>query len=238
MAKIEDIVKKINFLAPLETQEDWDNSGWQVRLQKNDIKKIMLCVTLTDDVLKQAKENHCDMIIAHHPVYFKGFEDKEIVREIIRNHIPVYSIHTPFDKATNGTTDMLIKSCGLNIDETLNEFTKISNTEIKLNDLILKLKKGLSIDTLRVTNFKPEKIIKRIAFCAGSGTSFCDEVEKLGCDCFVTADLKYHTASDFIGTIIDVGHLESEKPALKTIKDNLNDVECIIAEENSNIITV
>ena len=58
------------------------------------------------------------------------------------------------------------------------------------------------------------------------------------CDCFVTADLKYHTALDFNGCIIDVGHLESEKPVLQMIKDTLQDVECVIANEKSPIVIV
>ena len=236
MAKIEEIISIIEKIAPLKTQEDWDNSGWQTRLNKNDIKKIMLCVSVTNDVLSQTKVQNCDMIVAHHPVYFKNGQDKEIVREIIRQHLPVYSIHTPFDKAQGGTTDSLIERCGFCVDETLNDYTKIFYADLSLKEFIARIKKGLNIRSVRVTNYDSQKIIKKAAFCAGSGTSFCEEVLASGCDCFVTADLKYHTAQDFDGVIIDVGHLESEKPSLETIKNILKDiVECEIANENSPI---
>ena len=231
MAELKEIINAIENIAPLETQEEWDNSGLQINLGKN-IKKIMLCVSVTEDVIKQTVENNCDMIVAHHPLYFKDNYDTQIVKELIRKHIPVYSIHTPFDKAKNGTTDMMIKSCGLCADETLNEYTKIYYADMPMKELIHKIKKGLSVDKIRVTNYNPKKTVKKVAFCAGSGTSFCEEVIKSGCDCFVTADLKYHCAIENNVVIIDVGHLESEKPALETLKNILNNfAECQIAKE-------
>ena len=72
MAKIKEITDKIQTLAPLESQESWDNSGWQIRLQKKDIKKVMLCVSVTDEILKQAICNNCDMIVAHHPLFSRS----------------------------------------------------------------------------------------------------------------------------------------------------------------------
>ena len=236
MAKIKEIINKIEQIAPLETQEIWDNSGWQIRLNKKNIKKVLLCVSITNDILKQALINNNDMIISHHPLFFGDVYDKEIVRDLIRYHLPVFSIHTPFDKTASGTTDMFINACGFCTDEILNEYTKIYYAEMTQNELIYKIKKGLSIEKLRITNYNPKKIVKKVAFCAGSGTSFCEDVKKANCDCFVTADLKYHTALDNDITIIDTGHFESEKPALITLKNLLNNiVEVEIAEEKSPI---
>ena len=236
MAKIKEIINLLQGVMPLKTQEVWDNSGWQIRLNKKDIKKIMLCVTVTKEVIEEAKSKNCDMIISHHPMLFESKDvQKDIIQETIRAHFPVYSIHTPLDKAKGGTTDSLVKVCGLNIDEVLNAYTKISYAEITLKELVERLKKGLNIKNLRVTNYTPDKIVKKVAFCAGSGTSFCEEVQNSDCEVFVTADLKYHTAVDFKGTIVDVGHLEGEKPALQTIKEVLNNIECEIAKEISII---
>lgn len=236
MAKINEIINALEEFAPLETQESWDNSGWQVRLQKKDIKKVMLCVTLTDDVLKQTLEKHCDMVISHHPIFFnQNGVEKPLIKEIIRNHIPVYALHTPFDIAKNGTTDLLMRAAEMDETEQLNKYTKVSEFDTQLDELIQNLKSGLNLEQVRITNYAPNKVVKKIAFCAGSGTSFCDEVQNDGCDCFVTADLKYHTAVDFDGVLIDVGHLESEKAALQTFKEKLNMVECEIAQEKSPI---
>ena len=64
-----EIVRKIEDFAPLETQEKWDCSGWLVETNNQDVKKIMLCLTVTDDVVHQAKAYGCDMIVSHHPLF-------------------------------------------------------------------------------------------------------------------------------------------------------------------------
>lgn len=233
LKKITDIIERI---APLKKQEAWDNSGWQIRLNKNSVKKVMLCVSVTCDILKQAIIKECDFIISHHPLFFNGDYQKEIVRDLIRYHFPVYSIHTPFDKAIGGTTDMLIESCGFCTDETLNEYTKIYYADMTMKELCHKIKKGLRIENIRVTNYNPKSVVKKVAFCAGSGISFCEDVKNAECDCFVTADLKYHCAADNDITIIDVGHLESEKPSLLTLKKLIEDyVDVEIADEVSPV---
>ena len=131
---------------------------------------------------------------------------------------------------------MMIENCGFCVDEVLNDYTQIYYADMALKELIHKIKKGLKTEKLRITNYNPKTIVKKVAFCAGSGTGFCDEVVKANCDCFVTADLKYHCAIDNEITIVDVGHLESEKPSLNTLKNILKDiVEIEIAEEKSPI---
>lgn len=239
MAQIEEIINILNSFAPLNSQEIWDNSGWQVRLNKNNIKKCMLCITVTDDIVKQAVEKGCDLIISHHPLIFNNkFNDEKLIKNLIRKHLPVFSIHTPFDKATEGTTDSLIKTCGFEIFEELNEYIKIANCDITMKQLIQKIKTSLNLKYIRVSNYQEKKNIKKIAFCAGSGAGFWEEVQNVGCDCFITSDLKYHTALDSDICIIDVGHLESEKPSLQTIKSILKNIECEIAQENSPILIV
>ena len=58
-----EIIKKIEAFAPLETQEKWDCSGWLVETSQTEIKKIMLCLTVTNDIVRQAKEQNCDLIV-------------------------------------------------------------------------------------------------------------------------------------------------------------------------------
>lgn len=67
------IVEKIENFAPLELAEDWDCSGWLVNTGKDEVNKIMLALTVTDEVIKQAEKNNCDMIISHHPLVLYSF---------------------------------------------------------------------------------------------------------------------------------------------------------------------
>lgn len=53
-----EIVTKIEKYAPLELAENWDCSGWAVNTCKCDVKKVMLALTVTEDIIKQAREKN------------------------------------------------------------------------------------------------------------------------------------------------------------------------------------
>jgi len=107
--------------------------------------------------------------------------------------------------------------------------------EILLEDFIQLLKTKLHIEHLKVVNKHNLKKVKKIAFCAGSGADFLSEAQQIKTDVFVTGDIKYHTAFDSGIILIDVGHFESERPVLNTLRELLSplDVEVIIADEKS-----
>ena len=68
----------LDSFAPPELAEKWDCVGALVETSKTEIKKVMLALTVTDNVIKQATEQDCDMIISHHPLFFVPFEYKDI----------------------------------------------------------------------------------------------------------------------------------------------------------------
>lgn len=221
-----DLIKLIEDFAPLETQEEWDNCGWQISTVKDEINKIMLCLSVTKDIINQAKEQKCDMILAHHPLFFIPFE--------FGHEIPIYSVHTNLDKADGGTTDTIIQILGYKNSEKVGDFLRIVNDNISLNDLILKLKINLNLFNIRVANNQKLDKVRRIAFCAGSGSEFENIAKNNGADALITGDIKYHTALDSNIVLIDIGHFESEIPVLKTLQKLLKDkAEIIIAKEKS-----
>lgn len=224
--KKNDLIQIIENFAPPETQEAWDNCGWQISTDKDEINKVMLCLSVTKDIIKLAKEQNCDMILAHHPLFFVPFD--------FGNEIPVYSAHTNLDKADGGTTDTIIDVLGYKNSEKIGDFLRIINDEISLNDLILKLKINLNLFNIRVANNQGLDKVHRIAFCAGSGSEFEDLARENSADILITGDVKYHTALDSKIVLIDIGHFESEIPVLKTLQNLLqNKVETVIAREKS-----
>jgi len=226
-----DLIKLIENFAPIETQESWDNCGWQILTDKIDISKIMLCLSVTENIIKQAKEQNCDMILAHHPLFFIPFE--------FYQNMPVYSAHTNLDKADGGTTDTIIKTLGYNKSEKIGDFLRIVDDKISLMDLITKLKTKLNLSGLRLANNNNINIFHKLAFCAGSGSEFEDLAKENGADVLITGDLKYHTALESKIAIIDIGHFESEIIVLNTLKEILKDkVDIVFAEEKSPLKTL
>ena len=112
MAKINEVIEKLEKIAPLDTQEEWDNSGWQINLGIKNTKNILISLNVTEDTIRQAISQKCDLIISHHPMIFKPLKcikNKAIV-SAIQNKIQVYSVHTNFDKSSIGTTQTLVEA--------------------------------------------------------------------------------------------------------------------------------
>ena len=66
--EIFDIIESV---APLELQAEYDNSGLQVGSLNESVSGIMLCLDVTAQVLRQAQERGCNLVISHHPLIFK-----------------------------------------------------------------------------------------------------------------------------------------------------------------------
>ena len=220
------IITRIEQFAPHETQEKWDCSGWLVETKNQDIEKIMLCLTVTDDIVRQAREQNCDMIISHHPLF---------TVPLLYKNIDIYCAHTNLDRAQGGTTDTLIKTLGLDQFIVANSgegFTRYINYETSLQDFVERLK--TISPHLRYVNNKGVTELKRIAFCAGSGTEFIQEAFENGADALVSGDLKFHTALDSPIIVFDIGHFESEILVLPVFEQIIGDsVEFVYAKETS-----
>ena len=217
-----EIVKKIEEFAPPDTQESWDASGWSVELSSPEVNRILFALTITNDVVKQAREKNCDMIISHHPLFFVPFEYKDI---------NIYSAHTNLDRAEGGTSDLIIEKLGLK--KTRNDdFVRIVELETpitveELKNMLLKIS-----PKLRYVNNSGAKTVRTIGFCAGSGSEFIGKT-----DAFVTGDLKFHTALDAKKVVFDIGHFESEIFAPELLK-KITEVgeNGVIADEKSPFI--
>lgn len=234
--QIKKIINIIENFAPLELQEEWDFSGFQIFFgaweAPYSVKKILLCLSVTKDIINQAVNKNCDLIISHHPLFFVPYE--------FNKNIPIYSAHTNLDKAEGGTTDTLIETLNLQKPEKTGDFLRIVDLkeEITFDSFVQLIKEKLNLETVRVVNNLNKKNVQKIAFCAGSGADFLSEAQKIRADVIVTGDVKYHTALDSDVIIIDIGHFESEWPVLKTIQNLLKPlgVEAIIADEKSPFI--
>ena len=214
-----EIVQKIEEFAPLETQEKWDASGWIVDKTSTEITKIMFALTVTESVVTQARQQCCDMIISHHPLFYVPFEFQDI---------DMYCAHTNLDKAKGGTTDLILKELGLKGEG--DEFVRkvYLDKPMQVNKLKAMLQK-LS-PKLRMVNNCNVSEVKTIGFCAGSGSEFIGDT-----DAFVTGDVKFHTALEAKSVIFDIGHFESEIFAPKLLQE-ICGVGGIIADEKSPFI--
>lgn len=99
----------IESFAPLSLQEDWDNSGYNVDLHNSHIRNVMLCLDVTDSLIREAREHACDVIIAHHPILFREVRriDSQthvgsLIVALAEANISVYCAHTTMDSSSAG----------------------------------------------------------------------------------------------------------------------------------------
>jgi len=246
--KLETVIKKLEEFAPTELSCVWDNTGWQIFLSNNDVKKIMLCVTPSIDVIEQAVQKGCDLIVSHHPLIFDKLKKINAATPLgktialaVKNNIQIYSMHTNLDSCAGGLADRLAEKLGLAEVENFNEFVRIGSTEKNetLETYLSKIKTALNLDKLRLINPAGIKKVRKVALCPGGGGDFIGELKDI--DLYVTADIKYHQAlavQDY--ALADAGHFETERVIIPNLKEMLArfNVEVFAAEEKSPWVTI
>ena len=107
--KIEKIINEIEEIFPIKTAEEFDNVG--LLLGKSDAvcNKALVCHDVTDEIIDEALNNKCELIISYHPLMFNSFKKinyksriGRIVTKMIENELSLYSIHTSYDNFKNG----------------------------------------------------------------------------------------------------------------------------------------
>ena len=118
--KIKEITKPLEQLAPIHLQESYDNSGLLVGNPESEIKKVLITLDVTEEVLDEAINKQCNLIISHHPVIFKGLKSitgknatERLVTKAIKNDIGFYAIHTNLDNVDTGVNSILCDRLGL-----------------------------------------------------------------------------------------------------------------------------
>ncbi len=241
MIKTIDVLKVLDKYAPAVLAEDWDNSGWQINLHNPYVKKIMVCLSVSDDVVNQAVDLGCDMIVSHHPLIFNPISkinDIKIIKAI-KNNIQIYALHTNADKTKGGTSDMLAEHLLLREVAVINDFVRAGYLKyiMTLDEFISKVKLQLNVSHIKIINEGAKTSIKNVAVCAGSGAEYIEQLTRFNIDAYVTADVKYHHALDTTRfVVLDVGHFESEKPFVERVTNLLrkskgDKVEVVIANE-------
>jgi dinuclear metal center YbgI/SA1388 family protein len=117
---IKEICRCIEDFAPLSWQENYDNAGLTLGSVDDEVNKALICVDITMEIVEEAIEKKCDIIISHHPLIFKGIkslnkkrEKDKIIIKLIKENIAVYAAHTNIDNARNGVSHILAKKIGV-----------------------------------------------------------------------------------------------------------------------------
>ena len=135
--KIKELIHHLEQHAPLATQESYDNSGLICGQASNEISNVLIALDCTEEIIDEAISKSCNLVIAHHPIVFKGlksFTGKNYVErtiiKAIKNDVSIYAIHTNLDNYRFGVNHKIGEVLGLKhlsiLAPMLNNLSKIA----------------------------------------------------------------------------------------------------------------
>ncbi|MDE7411066.1 MAG: Nif3-like dinuclear metal center hexameric protein [Paramuribaculum sp.] len=114
------ITAALEQFAPPQLQEEYDNCGLIIGSPAGECTGVLISVDVTPAVVKEAIDSGCNLIVAHHPLLFKGIKRlngltpvEQSIKLLLRNDIAVYACHTCLDNAEHGVSHMMAEKLGL-----------------------------------------------------------------------------------------------------------------------------
>ena len=247
MSKVWDFYHYMDEIAPFEKQESWDNSGFLVGDGEREVKKVLLALDTTKDVLEEAEKIGAKLIITHHPVIFgslKEFHPQNMAFVAAEKGIAIISSHTALDIADGGVNDCLAAALGLqNIQKGIDEMDllRVGTLEkvLPLEDFIHYVSEKLGVGGIKYT--PTDRMIRKVAVCGGSGAEFYPDAMKAGADAFVTANVKHNFWIDIRRDgfcVLDAGHFCTENTVIGPLSEKLaarfTDAEILVSKVSAD----
>ena len=214
------ITDAIEQFAPKTLAEPWDNPGLMIGSLNDECTGVIVALDLTKDVVKQAIENGCNLIVTHHPFFFAAIksidtdESKgEIIKDVLKNGLTVYSAHTNLDECEEGLCVTLAKLLGGQnlVADGVGVLCDVDETTLK--NFAKHVASTLKDDSVKYTGDDDKTIRKMLCICGGGAGDGAYDHARGVADVFVTGDFKHHlyVASendDF--PIVEFSHYHSE----------------------------
>ncbi len=228
-----DLAQALESWADPAFAESYDNIGLQVGSASRIVHRVLIALDLTPDVVEEAVQKDCSLILTHHPLLFRSpsrIVEEDLIGQLIlrlaRENITLYSIHTNLDAAHGGVSLALAEILGLRHRRFLNPgqdgtfgMGAIGNLPEPepLRTFLDRVHTRLKTPVLRYTGSE-ETPVSMVAVCGGAGGSLIPNALDAHAQAYVTADLSYHRFFETLGpdghcrmALIDAGHYETEK---------------------------
>jgi dinuclear metal center YbgI/SA1388 family protein len=217
-----ELTEAIEASFPLDIQEEWDNSGWQIALAGDDdaFAHALVALEITADVIREAKELGADVIVEHHPLFFGKVASIDAsssapdptgayAAALIETGVSVYAAHTTFDTADGGMNDALARAFGLTgvtgfpapVEEADGKWRHAigrrgaaAGSSRAFADFIAEAETLFDMKDRLKTVGDPRAAVRTVALCGGAGGDFVPDALREGVDLYITSDVKHHAA--------------------------------------------
>lgn len=234
MTKVSEIFGYLCELAPLELQMSFDNAGLLLGRSGAEVSRVLLSLDVTTDVIREAVDKKAELIVSHHPLFLEarktitdGDPDGEKLLLLAENRLAVISMHTNLDIASGGVNDVLLGLFGAIPEGALDAdgCGRIGRLPAPAAlETFLPFCKDL-LHTAGLRYYDAGKPVHRLAVMGGSGGGSIQRAYELGCDTYLTSDIKYHQfllAKELGINLIDGDHFCTEAPVMKMLAKSLS----------------
>ena len=233
MATVREIYQYLDGLAPFSLQMEFDNAGFLVGRGEQTVSKILVSLDITEEVAEEAAELGAELIVSHHPVIFHpaksvtdGDPDGRVLLALAEHRIAAICAHTNLDAVAGGVNDALAQKLGLVQIEQLHQdgvdgsgrpygIGRVGSTTgapMYAPAFAVFVKEALGANGVRYVDAR--RPVRRVAVGGGACADLLRDALALGCDTFVTADVKYNGFLDAkaLGVnLIDAGHYPTDR---------------------------
>lgn len=247
MPTIAEVIRKIENIAPIALAESWDPVGLQTGGLDNEISSALICLDITGSAIARAKAARAELIITHHPLIFSPLKtvrsdipEQQLLFDLIRHKIAVYSAHTNLDAAPGGVADCLAQAINLETEEWQTVFllkNDLFGFEAAGHGRFADLYQPVKLSALRAivqdklgsigcrVNTDNDPMVSRVAVFPGSfSEEWIADLNLLDIDTVITGEAKHNVAIALANrgvSLIDAGHDVTERVVLKPLAERL-----------------
>ena len=239
MPSLSDIAAFLERFAPARLAAEWDNVGLLIGDRQSQVTRLMTCLTVTPESVREAIDERANLIVTHHPFPFRPTKritadtvDGRMLLDLVAARIAIYSPHTAFDSAATGINQRLGE--GLDLANLAPLAADMENPQVgtgrigvaggvRLDELARRCAAFLRVSGVQIVG-EPDQAIDRLAIACGSGGELLEAARQAGCNCFVTGETRFHTCLEAQAAgiaLVLTGHYASERFAVESLAEVL-----------------
>lgn len=257
MPTVHQIYEEMTRIAPLELAESWDNPGLLVDCG-GQVERVLVALDITPEVVDEAAEKGCRLIVSHHPVIFsplKKISEEDVPFRLVQKKISAVCMHTNLDAAEGGVNEVLAGIFGV---REMQVFAGGCGRVGEIDPIpVAGLAKKAQVELAGRCNLPPDgsppvqvkfadtgKLVRRLAVISGAGGSLFEDALAQGADCLLTGEANHHHACDAkrLGlSLIAAGHYATEFPVTAAVAEKLRaafpGMEVLVSTKNRDPYT-
>jgi len=218
----EAFVALLEKIAPPALAEDFDSGRIGLITEGTDrIEKVGCALDATPYVCERAAAERFDALVVHHPAFWAPMHgvtgrNAVILRQLLRNNINLYAMHTNFDHVQGGINDVLAREIGLT------DCVRMDKTPMSIGVVGTMSKSFAEISRILGCGLRVWGDVSGVRKLAAAGGSAFDmelilEAESLGAEAFLASELKYNVARESPIPCIEATHYALEAPGMRAL---------------------